>query len=141
MHTSQWIKNVQFEKSYREEDGYIIGSKTQTSHLLITNGKIEQIIPGDQEITDHHIPQIDAKGALALPSFIEKHCHLDKTLLGDEWRPVIPTKNIFERFEVEKKVLPTLETTTQERAETLLGIYSRAGVTKVRTHVDLYPEA
>ncbi len=77
---------------------------------------------------------------MALPSFTERHCHLDKTLLGDAWRPVIPTKSIFERFEVEKKVLPTLATTTQERAEKLLDIYSHASATKVRTHVDLYPE-
>ncbi|MCT1902463.1 amidohydrolase [Oceanobacillus sojae] len=140
MHTSQWIKNVQLEKNYKEEDGYITGAETELSHLLIKSGKIEQIISADQAITDN-IPQIDAKGLLALPSFIEKHCHLDKTLLSDEWRPVIPTKNIFERFEVEKRVLPTLATTTRERAEKLLDIYSHAGVTKVRTHVDLYPEA
>lgn len=135
----QWIKNVQIEKGFREEAGYITGSKTQVSHLLIENGNIKQIISADQAITGD-IPQLDAGGLLALPSFVEMHCHLDKTLLGDEWRPVIPTKNIFERFEAEKRVLPVLETTTLKRAETLLHIYSKVGVTHVRTHVDLYPE-
>lgn len=80
------------------------------------------------------------KQLLALPSFIEKHCHLDKTLLSDKWRAVTPVNNIFERCEIEKEVLPTLHTTTQQRAEELLSRYVQLGVTHVRTHVDLYPE-
>lgn len=80
------------------------------------------------------------KQLLALPSFIEKHCHLDKTLLSDQWRAVTPVNNIFERCEIEKEVLPALHTTTQQRAEELLSRYVQLGVTHVRTHVDLYPE-
>lgn len=52
-----------------------------------------------------------------LPSFIEKHCHLDKTLLGDRWRSVPSVNNIFERLESEKEVVPSLETTTKELAD------------------------
>ncbi|AKG04478.1 hypothetical protein AAV35_006550 [Salimicrobium jeotgali] len=77
---------------------------------------------------------------LVLPSFIEKHCHLDKTLLGDRWRSVPSVNNIFERLEIEKEVMPSLETTTKERAEKLLEYYVNSGVTHARTHVDIYPE-
>ena len=49
------------------------------------------------------ITQKDMKQLLALPSFIEKHCHLDKTLLSDQWRAVTPVNNIFERCEIEKR--------------------------------------
>lgn len=95
---------------------------------------------GAGEASAEALPQVDARGLLALPSFIEKHCHLDKTLLGDRWRPVRPAASLFERFEIEKNTLPTLATTMKERAETLLGLLLRAGSTHVRTHVDLYPE-
>jgi len=95
---------------------------------------------GAGEANAEALPQVDARGLLALPSFIEKHCHLDKTLLGDRWRPVRPAASLFERFEIEKNTLPTLATTMKERAETLLALLLRAGSTHVRTHVDLYPE-
>ncbi|KZE49023.1 hypothetical protein AV540_15695 [Brevibacillus parabrevis] len=32
-----------------------------------------------------------------MPTLLEKHVHLDKTLLSKEWRAVIPAANVIER--------------------------------------------
>lgn len=139
MSTAFWLTNTTLETGYQNNNGVVTGTNTERFHLLIDGGKISKIIPVTEAITDD-FPQKDVKGLLMLPSFVEKHCHLDKTLLGDRWRSVTPVNSIFERLEIEKKVLPSLETTTQERAEKLLNNYLTSGVTHVRTHVDIYPE-
>ncbi|MDQ8737132.1 amidohydrolase [Paenibacillus sp. LHD-38] len=149
MHEDFWLRNVRLENGYLKENGSVTGTTTDLYHLRIENGTIAEIAsasetphgakPGEAK-SDRALPVLDARGLLALPSFVEKHCHLDKTLLGDRWRPVRPAPTIFERFEIEKNTLPKLATTMKERAETLLGILLRAGSTHVRTHVDIYPE-
>lgn len=135
-----WLANVRLETGYRRENGVVSGTETALFHILIKDGKFARIAPA-QEMPQDGIPQRDAGGLLALPSFVEKHVHLDKTLLGEEWRAVIPVSSIIERCEIEKRVLPGLATTTQERAENLLGVLLSYGSTHVRTHVDIYPEA
>jgi cytosine/adenosine deaminase-related metal-dependent hydrolase len=139
MSSTFWLTNARLESGYKVENGVTTGTMTECYHLLIKEGKIAKIVSSDETITDD-LPKKDAKQLLVLPSFIEKHCHLDKTLLGDRWRSVTPINSIFERLEIEKEVLPNLETTTHERAEKLLDIYLKSGVTHVRTHVDLYPK-
>lgn len=139
MNTAYWLTNVLLETGFQENNGEITGTETECYHLLIQEGKVAKIVPAVEPVQDE-LPKEDAKRRLVLPSFIEKHCHLDKTLLGDRWRAVTPASHIFERFDIEKQVLPSLETTTQERAEQLLDIYVKSGVTHVRTHVDVYPE-
>lgn len=140
MNSTYWLTNARLESGYEVQDGVITGTKTETKHLLIEDGKIARIVDSNTSIADEW-PQQDVKGLLLLPSFIEKHCHLDKTLLGDRWRSVTPVSSIFERLDIEKATLPSLDTLTQERAEQLLQIYLESGVTHVRTHVDIYPEA
>lgn len=139
MDTAFWLTNTTLETGYQNNNGVVTGTNTERFHLLIDGGKILKIIPASETITDT-LPQKDVKGLLALPSFVEKHCHLDKTMLGDRWRAVTPVDSIFARLEIEKEVLPSLETTTQERAEKLLHRYLAYGVTHIRTHVDIYPE-
>ena len=139
MNNTFWLTNALLESKYQVDSNMVIGTKTDCCHLLIQDGKIVKIIPASETISDD-LPQKNVKQLLLLPSFTEKHCHLDKTLLGDEWRAVTPVNHIYDRLEIEKKILPSLKTTTQERAEKLLDIYLNAGVTHVRTHVDIYPE-
>ena len=139
MNANYWLMNTRLETGFQVNKDIVTATNTKTSNLLIDNGKIKKIITSSDEITDD-LPRIDAKGTLALPSFIEKHCHLDKTLLEDEWRAGTPVNTIFERFEMEKEVLSSLDTSTQERAKSLLDRYVDFGITHVRTHVDIYPE-
>ncbi len=139
MSSTYWLTNTRLETSYRIDGENVTATNTEFFHLLIQDEKIAKIITSTEEIMDD-LPKKDAQQLLALPSFIEKHCHLDKTLLGDQWRAVIPVQNIFGRLNIEKEVLPSLATSTQERAELLLEKYVNSGVTHVRTHVDIYPE-
>jgi cytosine/adenosine deaminase-related metal-dependent hydrolase len=139
MSSAFWLTNARLESGYEVQDGVITGTKTEIRHIFIEDGKIVKIVASNTTLTDQW-PQHDVKGLLLLPSFIEKHCHLDKTLLGERWRSVTPVSSIFERLAIEKATLPSLDTLTQDRAERLLDIYLKSGVTHVRTHVDIYPE-
>jgi cytosine/adenosine deaminase-related metal-dependent hydrolase len=139
MHETYWLTNVRLESGYRFESEFITETTTERCHMLLVDGIISQIVPSTTPLADD-LPKKDAGNLLALPSFIEKHCHLDKTLLGDSWRAVQPASSIFERFTIEKNVLPTLPTTMKKRAETLLETLLQAGSTHVRTHVDIYQE-
>ncbi|KZE50460.1 deaminase [Brevibacillus parabrevis] len=140
MGIAYWLTNVRLETGYRRENGVVAGTDASLFHILIKDGKFARIAQATEAPADD-LPQKDAKGLLALPSFVEKHVHLDKTLLGEPWRAVIPVANIIERCEIEKRALPALPTTTQERAENLLSVLLSYGSTHVRTHVDIYPEA
>lgn len=135
-----WLKNVRLESGYTYENGEVVGTETELVHLLIEHGKISKIASAKEELQSGGISTKDAGKLLLLPSFVEKHCHLDKTLLGEPWRAPVPVKNLFERFELDKKLFPTLPTTTEERAKNLIETILKAGSTHIRTHVDIYPE-
>lgn len=139
MKSTYWLTNLRLETSFQYEHEKIIATNTDLFHLLIMDGKIDKIIPATKTIEDQH-PRKDGQQLLALPSFTEKHCHLDKTLLGDQWQAVAPTENIFEQFEYEKNALKNVNTSTEERAENLIEHYIKQGVTHIRTHIDLYDE-
>ncbi|KPN93147.1 amidohydrolase [Lysinibacillus sp. ZYM-1] len=135
-----WITNVLLESGYHYEENIAIGTKTEKVHILINQGIITDIVLADTPL-DNFLPQKDGNNLLILPSFLEKHCHLDKTLIGDSWRACRQVSNRIERCNFEKNLLPTLATSTKERAEALLQVLLNAGSTHVRTHVDIYPEA
>ncbi len=137
--TGFWLTNVRLESGHSLENGIVVETKTDLCHLRIESGKIASIVAVDRPLQDND-PVYDAGQLLALPSFVESHCHLDKTLTGTSWRAQVPVRNIFGRFEVEKTLLPTLPLTTEQRATNLLEIMLRNGSTHIRTHVDIYPE-
>ncbi|QKE75606.1 amidohydrolase family protein [Arthrobacter citreus] len=139
MISSYWLKNARLEIGYEKENDRVVGTATELFHLLIEKGKITKITKDEASITNEFTVR-DAGGLLVLPSFIEKHVHLDKTLMGDVWRACTPTSSVIERFEYEKMALPTIASSTKERAEALLEILLASGSTHVRTHVDIYPE-
>jgi cytosine/adenosine deaminase-related metal-dependent hydrolase len=134
-----WLKNVTLETGYKKENNRIVGTNTDAFHLLISDGTISKITSATESISDD-LPVKDAQGLLLLPSFVEKHVHLDKTLMGDDWRACTPAQNVIGRCEIEKHVLSSIPTSTHERAEVLLGQLLTLGSTHIRTHVDIYPE-
>jgi cytosine/adenosine deaminase-related metal-dependent hydrolase len=139
MQGSYWLKNVRLESGYRRENERVVGTETELCHLLIEDGTIKKIVKAEELIADH-LPVKDAHGLLLIPSFIEKHVHLDKTYMGNEWRACIPAANVIERCEIEKNILASIPCSTKERAESLLEVLLASGSTHVRTHVDIYPE-
>ncbi len=131
--------NTRLETGYKRENGRIVGTNTELYHLLIEDGKIAKIVNGTEPIaTDMSVK--DAQGLLLIPSFIEKHVHLDKTYMAGEWRACIPASGVIERCDIEKNILASIPSTTQQRAEALLEEILTFGSTHVRTHVDIYPE-
>ncbi|MFB7639835.1 deaminase, partial [Peribacillus butanolivorans] len=85
MNTIYWLKNARLECGYQKENEKVTGTITGLFHLLIEDGRITKIVKGGEPISNG-VPVEDAKGLLVLPSFIEKHVHLDKTLMGGVWR-------------------------------------------------------
>jgi cytosine/adenosine deaminase-related metal-dependent hydrolase len=139
MNNSYWLKNVRLEIAYLKDNERIAGTKTDLFHVLIEDGKFTKIIPSLEAVGDE-VSWEDAKGSLLMPSFIEKHVHLDKTYMGEPWRACIPASGVIERCEIEKNILTSMPFSTQTRAEALLKTLLSYGSTHVRTHVDIYPE-
>lgn len=139
MTRSFWLKNVRLETGYIKENGRVVGTQTGFFQLLIENGKITRIIDASETLLNE-LPVMNAEGLLLIPSFVEKHVHLDKTYMGDRWRACIPASGVIERCEIEKNILNSISSSTQERAEALLEVLLSFGSTHVRTHVDIYPE-
>ncbi|WP_316570711.1 amidohydrolase [Neobacillus sp. YIM B06451] len=139
MNQSYWLKNVRLETGFNKENDRVVGTITESVNLFISDGRITELV-NSNDAPSGDFPVIDAKGLLLIPSFIEKHVHLDKTYMGGAWRACIPASGVIERCEIEKNILASISTSTQERAEALLEILLSHGSTHVRTHVDIYPE-
>lgn len=57
-------------------------------HIAVTNGRITHI--GPQRASTPARETIDLEGLLVLPGFVDGHIHLDKSFVGDRWRPHQP---------------------------------------------------
>ena len=134
-----WLKNVKIESGFKWENGQAVRTETETVHLFISHGKIEKITNTLADITNDY-PLKDVKGLLLMPSFVEKHVHLDKTYMGDKWQSCLPASSVIERCNIEKNILKSLPSQTHVRAGKLLKQLLSFGSTHVRTHVDIYPE-
>lgn len=107
MTRKKWLQNVRVETGYEYEGETIVGTKTELVDLLIQEGLIKQILPSNSVIRED-AEYYDAKGLLALPGFIEKHSHLDKSRLGTNWQAVTKVPSIIQRFESEMVELEKL---------------------------------
>ncbi|NRG45838.1 amidohydrolase family protein [Bacillus sp. CRN 9] len=135
--TIQWLLNVKLEKSFDMEAGEIRGTKTELCHLKIEDGKIIEIT---NQLPDTHEMKLEGQGYLLLPSLRDMHIHIDKTYYGGPWKACTPiTNGIFTRLDEEKKLLPKLLPTAQERAEKMLELYIANGHTHIRTHCNIDP--
>nr|BBH86494.1 deaminase [Thermosporothrix sp. COM3] len=134
--TAYWLTDVLLETGRVQEENRM-RTKTDLFQLLLRDGHVAAIEPNDT-VHDQH-PRVSAQGALALPAFIERHIHLDKTLLGGPWMPTRPARSILERVAIEAEILNNHPVPIEERARQFLGMIQRAGSTHVRTHVDIAP--
>lgn len=133
-----WLTNVRLDSGFEQDEDGIFHTRSQICHLLIEKGKIANIMPANSPlITD--LPKREANGLLALPSFIEKHIHLDKTYMGYGWKSCKPVKNLIERLDFEAKENLAMLDTVKQRAEGMLETISASGVTHIRTHVNIDP--
>ena len=98
--------------------------------VAIAHGRIAAITPAAGR------PGLDLGGALLLPSFVDGHVHLDKTLWGLPWRPNSGAPTVRERIEnerIHRRTLPPV----QQRGAALLRRMIACGTTALRTHTDI----
>ncbi|KXU82483.1 cytosine deaminase [Paraburkholderia monticola] len=79
---------------------------------------------------------IDLKGHLVLPGFVDGHIHLDKSFVGDRWRPHRPVSSLRERLAVEKQELAGARSIAK-RADALIRQAASFGTMAMRSHVDV----
>ncbi|MDN3017029.1 amidohydrolase family protein [Paenibacillus sp. BSR1-1] len=138
MTTSYWLKNVQLETGFVQDEKGVYETKTELFHLKIQNGKIVE-----KQKSSFSIPSgektVDGKGYLAVPAFKEMHNHLDKTYLSLNWKAPIPAKNLEERLRLEAMELAELAPTTKQRASAMIDLLLSQGASHIRTHVNIDP--
>jgi cytosine/creatinine deaminase len=103
-----------------------------TIDLAVIGGRFTAAAPGLPAIRT-----IDAGGRLAVPGFIEPHIHLDKVMINRDVRSN-RSGTLAEAIEIiwEKKKTYTVEDIVA-RAGTVIESSVAAGVTHIRTHVDV----
>lgn len=79
---------------------------------------------------------VDLGGLLVLPAFVDGHIHLDKSFVGDDWRPHCPADSLEQRLKIEKRLLAEALPVTQ-RADALLAQAYGFGTVAMRSHVDV----
>jgi len=137
--SAYWLTNVRLETGFHYDHDTVIGTETELFNVQIENGKIKQIISGNQPL-ETDLPQRNAQSYLMLPSFRDMHIHLDKTYFGGPWKaPTIPTEGLLTRLKEEEVLLPSLLPVAEERAKKLLDLLLSAGSTHIRTHCNIDP--
>ncbi|UOQ46603.1 amidohydrolase family protein [Gracilibacillus caseinilyticus] len=102
--------------------------------LIIKEGMIKEIKAASNVAdTDSY----DARGLLYLPAFQDMHCHLDKHLVGEQWRSLQPFITLPKQLQFEKSLLETMENDVNTRVRLMAELMLQHGTTKIRTHVDI----
>ncbi|MDH6348502.1 MULTISPECIES: amidohydrolase family protein [Brevibacillus] len=135
---SYWLTNVRLDSGFETGEDGVVHTRSELCHLKIQDGVISEIVSATKPL-DTTLLQQDANGLLALPSFVEKHNHLDKTYAGATWKSCLPPKKLIDRLEFEATEMPLMTGTTQKRAEAMLQLLLNGGATHVRTHVNIDP--
>lgn len=107
--------------------------------ILIVGETIAAIKPAG-EAARVDCDRIDATGRLAVPSFVEGHIHLDKTLLGLPFIPHLPGDTVALRIAAEKTLRRTLALPIEERGGRLIEQIAAFGTGSLRSHVDIDTE-
>ena len=136
------LKNIKLETGFKQQQGLVTGTTTEHCHLVLAEGKISEILPITTEPSAFPAGATIYEGAglLALPGFVEKHSHLDKSRIGSPWQAVTRVNSLVERFEMEIAELDLLALDVAARSEKLLELFISHGATGVRSHVDVHPQ-
>lgn len=107
----------------------------QALNILVREGRIAALertgmVPSPAQNT------VDLNGRMILPAFVDGHIHLDKSFLGDRWRPHQAVRSLRERLAVEKAALADA-LPIQQRAHALLAQAASFGTQAMRSHVDV----
>jgi cytosine deaminase len=103
----------------------------------LSDGRIAALGDGVAPTLSNSVPALDIGGNLVLPGLVDGHMHLDKTLAGLPWMGHAAGPTRMSRIETDKKILPYLPLSTEERAGNLIRECVARGTTHLRTHVDI----
>ncbi len=110
-------------------------SRPVARDLLIADGKIARIL--DPGTGPSGAGELNAKGLLISPAFVESHIHLDSALV-DGGRCINESGTLFEGIEKWREIKKTLTIENiLERAEETLRRQAAQGVLYVRSHADV----
>ena len=102
--------------------------------LAVQDGRIARLASTGEALPAAET--VDLGGRLVLPGFVDGHIHLDKSFVGDRWRPHQPVASLRERLAVEKHELASAPPIVQ-RADALIGQAASYGTLAMRCHVDV----
>ncbi|MEW8956677.1 amidohydrolase [Clostridium sp.] len=137
MNNKFWLTNVFLEDGFINHTEEIKTTKTSKYSILVENGKIVKI--QKEKIQEENVEIIDVRGLLALPTFTDKHIHLDKGHFGGPWKACTPFKGVGDRIREEEEFLENFLPETTCRAEELLKLITNNGVTHARVHCNVDP--
>lgn len=103
-------------------------------HIAVQDGRIASL--GRERPVLAQAEVIDLAGHLVLPGFVDGHIHLDKSFVGDRWRPHQPVSSLRERLAIEKSALASAKPIA-ERADALIRQAASFGTMAMRSHVDV----
>ncbi|SAL84853.1 cytosine deaminase [Caballeronia arvi] len=103
-------------------------------NLAVKDGRFASIGSRRPDTGDAEI--IDLEGHLVLPGFVDGHIHLDKSFVGDRWRPHRAVASLRERLAIEKQELAGARPIA-ERADALIRQAASFGTIAMRSHVDV----
>jgi cytosine deaminase len=111
--------------------------------VLSHEGPVSILIEGDRvskiatDLSFGADKDIDAKGCLVMPTFVEPHIHLDKVLLSEEFGYA---SSIGQAREIIKRAKESFTASSiKQRIEKVLPLALKHGVTVIRSHVDIDP--
>ncbi|MDR3098519.1 MAG: amidohydrolase family protein [Paraburkholderia sp.] len=111
-----------------------VGADGQSLNLAVRDGRFASLGTARPETGGAEV--VDLQGHLVLPGFVDGHIHLDKSFLGDGWRPHRPVATLRERLADEKAALASAAPIAQ-RADALLRQVASFGTMAMRSHVDV----
>lgn len=115
-----------------------IWGRDETVDVLVRDGVISGIGgPFESDGCD----LLDLAGKLLIPSLVEAHCHLDKTLYGGPWVPHSAGDALADRIANDRDRRRELGIPDVDRIVALLERMASCGTTHVRTHTDVDPDA
>lgn len=131
------LENVLLEDGFNFDKNIVVSTKVKSKYILISNGKIEGIY--EMNSFNDNIERINMKGMLAIPSFKDRHIHLDKGHYGGKWSACTTFTSVFDRIKEEEEFLPSFLNDTEIKAKKLLDLLIKNGVTETRVQCNVDP--
>jgi cytosine/creatinine deaminase len=106
----------------------------------VQSGRIAEI--STEAIASNTAQRVDLDNLLVVAGLVDGHIHLDKSFIGEDWRPHRPCTNGFnvrERVAFEKELLASARP-IETRAAALTELAISRGTMYLRTHVDIDAE-